>query len=362
MKKTDFLIPENEDLTKAMRAINLNTHGIVFLKDFKNRVKASLTDGDIRRYLLKSNNLSIAASRIANYNFMYIKKHEILKSKEIILKSKINCLPVLDENHDLISIALIDKILKFESIPALAKSDTPVIIMAGGKGSRLKNYSNILPKPLIPIGNYTITERIIENFREFNYDNFYMIINHKKNLIKAYFSELNSNYKIKFIEEAEPLGTGGGLKLLESVVDKTFFITNCDITIDESYIEIYDYHKKQQNMITLVCVKKNINLPYGIIKIDEKNNVRSIEEKPNIPFVTNTGFYVIEPEFLDFITKNEPIDITDVIKKCIDSNKKVGVYRILEDLWQDMGQPKNLEKMVKLFYKTDSRRYSEHRN
>jgi dTDP-glucose pyrophosphorylase len=349
--KSDFLISENENLAKAMRAIGANCRGIIFLKNSSNVVKASLTDGDIRRHLLKFGDLSDVVSRAANYNFIYVKESETTKAKDIMQKSQINCLPVLDKNGKLISVVSQSEFLGLKS--SYLKSKTAVVIMAGGKGSRLKTYSNILPKPLIPIGNYTITERIIENFKTFGYGNFHMIINYKKNLIKAYFSELGDDYKISFIEENTPLKTGGGLKLIESGLNETFFMTNCDIIVDENYLEIYKFHKKKKNIITLVCAEKFVTLPYGVIKLDKSGNVKDIEEKPNLSFITNTGFYVVEPEFLDFIPKNKPIDITDIIGKCINNKEKVGIYKVPEDSWHDMGQPEKLQEMIKFFCKSD---------
>ena len=217
--------------------------------------------------------------------------------------------------------------------------------MAGGKGTRLYPYTQILPKPLIPIGDKTITEHIMDRFIEHGCDKFTMIVNYKKHFIRSYFIENEEQRNIEFINEDEFLGTGGGLKLLENKMQSTFFMTNCDILVEEDYSEILKYHKIQRNIITMVCAVKNMTIPYGTVDIREDGSVIGLKEKPEFTFITNTGFYVIEPELLRLIPENTFIHVTDLIQQCIEEEKKVGVYKISEDKWLDMGQLDELERM-----------------
>ena len=219
--------------------------------------------------------------------------------------------------------------------------------MAGGKGTRLYPYTQILPKPLIPIGEKTITEHIMSRFMKYGCKSFEMIINYKRNLIKSYFLDNEDTYDITFIDEKQFLGTGGGLKLLKGKIDTTFFMTNCDILIEEDFDRILEYHQKNNNIITVVCAKKNMTIPYGMVEVSESGKALALREKPCFSFLTNSGFYVIEPEFLDMIPDNTFIHITDVIQRCIDMKMQVGVYTIPEEKWLDMGQLEEMEKMKK---------------
>ena len=172
-----------------------------------------------------------------------------------------------------------------------------------------------------------------------------MIVNYKRNLIKAYFQDPSLEYNIKFIDEEQFMGTGGGLKLLSGKVRSTFILTNCDILVEADYKKILDCHWKNKNMLTMVCAKKTVQIPYGTVEVDEKGNITQLIEKPTYHISTNTGFYVIEPEFLDEIPENQFVHITDIIQKCIDEGKKIGTYLIDEKSWLDMGQFDELEHM-----------------
>jgi dTDP-glucose pyrophosphorylase len=346
-----MVIKENASLTKALKVINENSKNIVFLENKSKEIVASLSDGDIRRHLKESKDLCIQIDKIANYSFRYVKQNEITKARKIMLKNKINCLPVLNEEKKITSVVFIKDFNKLKTLSIVSKAlKIPVVIMAGGKGTRLKPYSDILPKPLIPIGNVTITERIIERFLDFGINNFTMIVNHKRDLVKAYFNGIkNKNYKLEFIDESRPLKTGGGLGFLKSIMKETFFMTNCDIIVDGDYEKFYKKHKQEKNIMTFVCAQKNLVLPYGTIQLDSKKNILSFEEKPKMRFLTNTGFYIIEPEFLNFVPNNKAIDITDMIKVCIKLKKKIGIAKISEEAWHDMGQHEELLRMIDFF-------------
>ena len=143
------------------------------------------------------------------------------------------------------------------------------------------------------------------------------------------------------------MGTGGGLRLLEGKYSSSFFMSNCDILVEEDYGKILRYHRENKNIVTMVCAKKNLIIPYGTVRVSDEGQALMLDEKPELSFVTNTGLYVLEPEFLQEIPQNVFIHITDIIQKCIDEKKRVGVYLISEDHWMDMGQLDELERMRK---------------
>ena len=158
-----------------------------------------------------------------------------------------------------------------------------------------------------------------------------MIVNYQKNFIKSYFMDNENKHDITFVEEPEFWGTAGGLKLIESKYQETVFVTNCDILIDANYADILKFHKEQKNIITMVCAMKKMVVPYGTVELAEDGNVLSLREKPEFDFITNTGLYLIEPEFLARIPENTFVHITDVIQSCIDAGCRVGVFPIDED-------------------------------
>jgi NDP-sugar pyrophosphorylase family protein len=225
--------------------------------------------------------------------------------------------------------------------------DLPVVIMAGGMGTRLYPYTKILPKPLIPIGEFPIIEHIINRFYDQGCREFYLIVSHKKNMIKAYFNELKRDYTVTFIDEEKPLGTGGGIGLCKNKINKPFILTNCDILIDGDFNKICKFHKEKKNVITMVCSMNQFRIPYGVIKMGKDGDLDSMQEKPTIPFLINTGCYVVEPEIIDNIEKNKEVDFPDVIQQYKNLNQNIGIYPISENSWLDMGQFDELEKMKK---------------
>lgn len=342
MDLSAFLLEANSSVKGAMQQINKNTKGIVYI--IKNEILSGvITDGDIRRFLLEGGDINSNISLIINTSPIILNLSEEKKAYQLMEDKKIRSLPIVDFENKIIKIYFNDdKVAEKKE-----KLNIPVVIMAGGKGTRLYPYTQILPKPLIPIGDKTITEHIMDRFIEYGCNSFTMIINYKKNFIKSYFEDNENSRKIYFEEEKEFLGTGGGLKLLHNKIRSTFFMTNCDVLIEEDYSRVLKYHKEQKNIVTMVCAVKKMIIPYGTVEVSNNDEILSFKEKPEFSFITNTGLYILEPEFIDMIPSNSFIHITDIIQKCIEEKKRVGIYKISEDKWLDMGQMEELEKMKK---------------
>ena len=336
-----FLIPPGATVLEAMSAIDTGAKGIAFICSDK-KIKAVITDGDIRRYIIGGGDLSRKVIDIANRNYKHLTETDMI-DPDLIARIKIHykAVPVLDADGKILSIVFDDETA---SLPH-HKLNLPVVIMAGGKGTRLYPYTKVLPKPLIPIGDVPITMHIMKHFEKYGCTHFTLVVNHQKELIKAYFSDPEIPYTVDFAEEEKPLGTAGGLKLLEGRINGTFFMTNCDILVDADYDKIYEYHKKSGNLITMVCAVKKITIPYGTVCMNESGHIESMVEKPEISYLVNTGYYVAESEALSEIPKNTFIHMTDVVQKCIDEGKPVAVFPISENQWSDMGQIDEMEKM-----------------
>ena len=339
---SSFIIQEETSVFDAVAAIDRNRRQIIFVCDGM-RLLGSLSDGDIRRYILRSGDVSKSVRHAANYNAVTLSKEEATNAQSLITKAPyIKAIPILDETGDIVSVYFSES----EYVRKDVNLSIPVVIMAGGKGARLKPFTNVLPKPLIPIGDMTITEHIMERFLNFGCTEFSIIINEKKELIKAYFSETQCKGNLDFIDEEVFQGTAGGLKLIHGKLNSTFFLTNCDILVEADYEDILEHHRKTGALITMVCAIKKISVPYGTIELDDDGKPAKFIEKPEYPLLTNTGLYVIEPAFLDIIPSDKPIHMTDLIQSLIDEGKSVGIYPISENQWSDMGQPQELDKMI----------------
>jgi len=212
-----------------------------------------------------------------------------------------------------------------------------VVVMAGGLGTRLKPLTNVLPKPLIPLGEKTIIEDIFERFNNHGCDEFFLTVNYKAELIEFYLKNQNLPYKLEFYKEKMPMGTAGSLTLLKNKIDRTFFVSNCDILVDQDYSEILDYHNSSQNEITVIAALRHYPIPYGTIETGENGNLNCLTEKPELTFKINSGMYILEPQLLEEIPENILFHITHLIEKVKNRNGRIGVFPVSEGSWIDIG-------------------------
>ena len=299
----------------------------------------TLSDGDIRKAILSGSKMDDSIKLIFHSKPTIFIEDNYTKNEaeELFLKNNFDLIPVVDKKGFLKKILFIDSLLR-KKFMKYKKRNIPVVIMAGGKGARLKPLTDILPKPLVPIQDKTIIEHIIKNFEETGSKDFYLSINYKAKLIKAYFDEIKSKYNVKYIEEDTPLGTAGSLKYLNKVLTKPFFVTNCDVIVKANYHSLMNFHVKRNYDITIVASAKEYIIPYGACELNNEGSLSQIKEKPVYNFLVNTGLYVINPEVLDIIPKNKEYDINQLFDDAKKVEKKIGVFPISEDAWFDVGQ------------------------
>ncbi len=341
MNMNEVYIGEDKSILDAMQQLDKSARKILFVHR-EGKLMASLTDGDIRRWILKKGDLQMSVKYAANYEPKYLYEQQADQAVRTMKDYGIDALPIVDKERRIRKVVFTND-LKLEH--RTFEKEIPVVIMAGGLGTRLSPYTNILPKPLIPVGDYPIAEHIINRFCNDGCRQFYMIVNYKRNMIKAYFEEIDKAYQLDFIMEEKALGTGGGISLLKGKIKDTFILTNCDILIDDDLPRAYEQHIKSANLITMVCSLKNFTIPYGVVNIGEDGTIASIQEKPNMSFFTNTGCYFVEPEVIEDLEYNEPADFPTIIEKYMKEGKRIGIYPIGEEAWLDMGQLDELEKM-----------------
>lgn len=316
----------------------------VIIVDEAEKVVGLFSNGDMRTFFLRGGALSANICEAMNKNpKLFYSEEEVREERS--LKVRV-IYPIVDNENKIINILDYEKPNVNEKVNDVL-GDVPLVIMAGGKGTRLYPYTKILPKPLIPIGDLTITERIIHSFQRYGCKEVIMILNHKANMIKAYMNELDKDYKVDFVEEEEFLGTAGGLKLIENKIHTTFFLSNCDILINADLECIYKTHKAKGNKITFVCSMKDIVIPYGVVETDQDGMITQMKEKPGFSFLVNTGLYMVEPDVIKDIKEGEFIHLPDLAQRYLNRGEKVGVFPISEKAWMDMGQFNEMENMMK---------------
>jgi dTDP-glucose pyrophosphorylase len=347
-----FIFCDHFDQLK-IKKIDDNGEGFIFVVDEKDKVIGILTDGDFRRAILNGIALSELCDNIANHDFKYVESSNF-SEREVInlfIQYKIEHLPLLEngilknlfrkKDYNLTGKVILPKSLK----------EVSVVIMAGGKGTRMKPFTNILPKPLIPIGNKSMLEVIMDEYNLYFQSAFLISVNFKANLIKAYMDDYIKMYNFSYIQEDTPLGTGGALKYLEGKLKEPFFVSNCDILIKANYADIYNFHNNENNDFTIVASMIHYKIPYGVCEIEQGGELIKLVEKPEYDFLVNAGMYIINPIVLKYIPKDTFYNITDLIEQIKKNNGKVGVYPVSENSYYDSGQWKEYGNMLEAIEK-----------
>lgn len=346
---TDLFIHKSVSIVEAMKQLDKTAKKILFVVDDDNLYLGTLTDGDIRRFIIKTGKLEGTAFDACNKNSYYVRtgynKNEVLEEMK---KKDFKYVPVLDDKGHIIEVLINEERDLGVKIKSLEKINIPVVIMAGGFGTRLEPFTKVLPKPLIPIHDKTVLEIIIEKFIEYGIDQIWLSVNYKAHIIKSYLTELNLPCNINYIQEDKPLGTIGSLYLLKGKLKSDqFILTNCDTIIDVDLIDLLRFHKNMNNDITIVSSAINYKIPYGVCRISSEGLLDDIEEKPNFNFLINTGMYVMNTQLIELIPEDTFFHATDLIKKAIQEGFKVGVYPISESSWIDIGQWSEYRKALK---------------
>lgn len=294
--------------------------------------------GDIQRAIIKNQPLNSRISEVMRKNIRVCYEGDSKsKIRELMMEFRTECMPILNENNELVDIIFWENEFSEKVNMNGSNLDVPIVIMAGGLGTRLKPLTNVIPKPLIPIGDKTMLEEIFERFARHGCNDFYISVNYKSDLIEFYLKNQNLKYNILLFKEEKPMGTAGSLSLLKDKLKQTFFVNNCDILINEDYSQILEYHRENRNEITLVAALKTFDIAYGTIESGDNGMLINLEEKPSINFMINSGMYVLEPHLLNEIPCDEFFHITNLIDKVKRRSGKIGVYPVSNSSWKDIG-------------------------
>ena len=339
------IIPD-VSLIEAMRQMDALSVKMLFVFDNDHFVSI-LTIGDIQRAILNNIALEAPISAIVKRDKQFARTGDDLASiRTKMLSLRAECMPVLDDKDELVDVIYWKDIFENEESQSREKIHLPVVIMAGGKGTRLKPITNVIPKPLVPIGDKTILETILDQFEAIGCTKFFMSVNYKADMMKYYLSQLDHEYDIEFFQEEKPLGTIGSVSLLKGKITTPFFVSNCDSINEQDYRDVYDYHVGNHNDLTIVTMVKTFKIPYGVIETGENGLMTSLSEKPELTYQVNTGVYILNPECIDEIPKDEFFHITHLMEKIKARGGRVGCFPVSEHAWKDMGEWPEYLKMI----------------
>lgn len=347
-KIQDKIISVDDSILSALRKMDGHRTKLVFAFE-GDKFEGILTIGDIQRAIIRHVNLSDSVSRILVKDKIYASDKDSLEDiKVVMFKELIDCMPVLNDEGEIVDVLFWYDVFSEDVAENRPKIELPVVIMAGGKGTRLKPITNVIPKPLVPVGDKTILEVIMDQFEGIGCKKFYMSVNYKADMMEFYLSQLDHKYDIEFFLEDKPLGTIGSVSLLKGKISTPFFVSNCDSINEQDYRDVYDYHINNNNDMTIVTMVKSFKIPYGVIETGENGLMVSLQEKPEHTYMVNTGVYILNPNLIDEIPEGEFFHITHLMEKVKARGGRVGCFPVSEDAWKDMGEWPEYLKMIKV--------------
>jgi len=347
----DILVRENTTLLLAMDALSKSTHQVVFIVNKRRKFLGTLTDGDVRRHILKTRRLDDKVSDVYNKNSVFVYVKDINKAELISKDKQVRAIPILNNNGEVVDVYRNDQISRAEAQLASnhPHKETPVVVMAGGIGSRMKPFTNVFPKPLLPIGETTTLDLIIESFEKFSLSNFFLMLGYKSNLIKAYVSANLADKKIITVTEDHPRGTAGSLHSIKGLLDQEkFIVINCDTIVELDFIELLKFHECSGSVATIVTATKTFTVPFGSCELDEHGCLQKLTEKPTNSYLINVGCYVFNKSVLNYVELSGIQDMDDLLNKIINSKQKISVFPISSNAWKDVGEWKNYSNSLDL--------------
>ena len=337
INKNSHTINKNAAIRQALEKLTaLGENLTLFTINEKEELLGVITDGDIRRGLIKGFSLDDEISNIMNKNFKFIHENEI--SFDVITslrKTSVKIIPILGIDN---------KILRFINLSDI-KAILPIdaVLIAGGKGERLLPLTKNMPKPMLNIGAKPILEHNIDFLSKYGITNFHISVNYLKNIIKDYFKNgSNKNIEISYIEENEPLGTIGSVKLSNAYKNSDLLIMNSDLLTNINLADFYNSFKESNADMSIATTSYNVNIPYAVLEV-ENGQVKSFKEKPTYNYFSNAGIYLIKKSLINEIPEKEFYNATDLINKLLQSKRTVTTYPIL-GYWLDVGKHEDYSK------------------
>lgn len=346
-----LLIGESITIKGALKKMGEAGERILFVVDESTRLLGTVTDGDIRRWILKDGDLSEGVTQVYNRQPKSVVCGSDMEAvKQLMVSEKYEAVPVLNEDSQVIDVHLWNDIFADKPLRQDAALEIPVLVMAGGKGTRMDPFTRILPKPLIPLGEKPVIEVIMDAFADHGCRDFYLTVNYKGKMIQSYFDNAECKHRIEYLWEDKPGGTAGSIRLVSDQVRSShLFVSNCDIVVKADYHDVYKHHIDDDNDITVVGSMKHFTIPYGVLEVKNGGSLKDIVEKPEYDLLVNTGLYLIRKEVIDHIPADTKFDFTDLIERVKERGGRIGVYPVGQHSWIDVGQWQEYHTAVKDF-------------
>ena len=353
-KLKSLLIEPDTSIKGAMQKLSETSERILFVVNKMEKLLGTVTDGDIRTALINGSDFSQPIRKVMFKRFIAVSQGtpDIRKAvRQLMIKNKIEQIPVLDENGIITDVYLWTDLLGERRFAGEGEiHENTVVVMAGGKGTRLDPFTRILPKPLIPIGNKPIIELIMESFYQYGFHRFIYSLNYKKEYIKLFLKENKSSYNVSWVEEDEYMGTAGSIALLKNKVKETFFVTNCDSLLSVDYQDVLKWHRENKAAMTIIGCHNEVKIPFGVLQFNN-GILEKILEKPVHDMIINTGVYIMEPKVISYMARKKRMDMNELIEILV-KKEKVVIYPIYGG-WVDIGQWEEYKKSVEQFSLSD---------
>lgn len=332
--KSAYILKNDSTFESAVHTLDEAGLGFIAIIDEEGYLLGILTDGDIRRsFLRKEFELISIINRNPEVMNESASRHQIISRLKSLHRRH---MPLVDNNNKFKGVFSLDDV-------TFVTKENPVVIMAGGLGTRLGELTKTTPKPMLQVGNRPMLQHLIEQFRDQGFRKFIFCVNYKKSIIQEYFLDgKDLGVQIAYVEENKRLGTAGALSLITPSINVPFFVINADILVNIDFTELMEAHKRQASIATMCVRKYQMQIPYGVINSNSENMLTSVEEKPQISFDINAGIYFLEPKVIDLIPSNEFFDMPSLFEILINKSLKTNVYPI-NDYWLDIGRKEDLK-------------------
>jgi Nucleoside-diphosphate-sugar pyrophosphorylase involved in lipopolysaccharide biosynthesis/translation initiation factor 2B, gamma/epsilon subunits (eIF-2Bgamma/eIF-2Bepsilon) len=328
----ETIVPVTATIREAVKAIDLSSLGIALVVDAEQKLLGTVTDGDVRRGLLRAVSLDEPVTVVMNAHPTVAREFENRPSIIERMKAKhIRHIPIVDDEFRLVSLITLEELIH------PTKQDNWVVLMAGGLGTRLRPLTEDCPKPLLKVGGKPLLETIIENFLSHGFHRFYISVNYKAEMVEEYFGNgEHLGAEIVYIKESKRMGTAGALSLLPEKPKNPLIVMNGDLLTKVNYNHLLQFHQEQDSTATMCVREFEYQIPYGVVRVD-KHRLVTMEEKPVQKCFVNAGIYVLEPDVVNWIPKDEYIDMPELFTLIQNRGGQSSVFPIRE-YWLDIGR------------------------
>lgn len=328
----EALVGQGRSIKEAIQILDKSGLQIVLVVNEATELLGTITDGDVRRGILKGISLENPVIQIMNPKPLTAKTNESRQSLLSVMKARgINAIPLVDDQNKVVGLDTLNSLIGTEKRP------NHIVLMAGGLGSRLGELTADCPKPMLKVGGKPLLETILDNLIEHGFEKFYISVNHKAEVIRSYFGDgAKWGVKIEYIQETQRLGTAGALSLIPVEPKESILVMNGDLLTKVNFSQLLEFHINNKASATMCVREYDFQVPYGVVKID-KHRILGIDEKPVQKFFVNAGIYALEPAILKDIPANTFLDMPSLFEKVIQKKEEAVVFPIRE-YWLDIGQ------------------------